>query len=65
MSIHQRVSTNIYRSEHFDTGPRLMSLVYVQIRSCIYIYHELMLSVAIWHDDEGGSFTIKMEGGHN
>lgn len=37
MFIHQHVSTNIYRSEQFDTGPRLTSLVYVQIRSYIYI----------------------------
>lgn len=25
----------------------------------------IFLSVAIWHDDEGGSFTIRMEGGHS
>lgn len=42
---------------------RLCTCRYVLIY--IYIYHELMLSVAIWHDDEGGSFTIRMEGGHS
>lgn len=49
MFIHQRVSTNIYWFEHFDTGPRLRSLVYVQIRSYIHFCIRYDTFITNWY----------------